>query len=328
MNLAVIHPRLSRITLNKVTINIIILLALVIVLALSTDRFLAIENLRNVMRQFAVVAIVGSAVTLLMISGSLDLSVGGIVALSGTAAALLAVSGVPVVLALLAGTLVGGLVGLINGLLSVSMGINPVIATLGTMYVSRGVAGLLTDGSPVHGLPDGYTTLGGGFVASIPVPVLVLGVVVVVFWVLQQKTLLGKYAVAVGSNAEAARLSGIRVHRIQILLFSLVGIMAGFGGVMVSSRLNSGQPTAGLGFEFDVIVACILGGVSLAGGQVSVLGTVLGAAIIGSINNGLNLLGVGTFWQTIVLGLVLVLAVAIDVLLQNRELRRGTPVKT
>lgn len=322
MNLAVIHPSLSRVTLNKVAINVIILILLVIVLALSTDRFLAIENLRNVLRQIAVVAIVGSAVTMLMISGSLDLSVGGIIALTGTVAALLAVTGMPIVLALAAGVVVGGLVGLVNGVLSVSLGINPVIATLGTMYVSRGVAGLLTDGRPVHGLPDGYTILGGGYMGSVPVPVIALLIVVVVFWVLQQKTLLGKYSVAVGSNSEAARLSGIRVNRIQILLFVLVGLMAGFGGVIISSRLNSGQPTAGMGFEFDVIVACILGGVSLAGGQGSVIGTVLGAAIIGSMNNGLNLLGVGTFWQTIVQGCVLVLAVGLDVFLRSRENRR------
>lgn len=305
---------------GKSAINLFLLAALCLGLALANDNFIDPDNLRNVLRQISVVAIVGAGFTLVMVAGGLDLSIGGVVAVSGVVAAWLAVNGVSIPIAFLVGALVGALVGVVNGLLVVKLRINSVIATLGTLYVCRGVANLITDGLPIHGVPSGYETLGTGYLGGVPIPVIAMVGVVVLFTVIQRRTLLGKFAVAVGSNFEAARLSGVRVDVVRITLYVLSGAMAGFGGVILSSRLSSGQPTAGIGLEFDVIVAAILGGTSLLGGEGTVIGTAIGALIIGVLNNGLNLLGVATFWQQVVQGLILVAAVGADILLRDSGL--------
>lgn len=305
--------------------TVAILVALCLVFALLDPNFVGINNVQNVLRQVAVTAIVAAAVTLVMVSGGLDLSVGGVVALSGVSAALLVASGMPVWLGFLAGVVVGLLVGLVNGLLVVGLGINSVIATLGTMTMTRGIAQLLTNGSPVHQVPSEFRWLGTGFFGPIPIPVVIMVIVVVAFIIIQKRTLLGKYTFAIGSNVDAARLSGIRVNKVRIQVFVLAGGMAGLGGVILASRLNSGQPNAGLGFEFAVIVAAVLGGTSLAGGEGRVSGTLVGALIVAVLGNGLNLLGVQTFWQNVVEGAVLILAVALDILLRKIG-RRRTPV--
>lgn len=302
---------------GKLAINLIILIGLSAVIAIANDNFLDPTNLRNVLRQISVVAIVGSAFTLVMVSGGLDLSIGGTVALSGVVAAMLAVDGVPVPYAFLAGVVTGSVVGLVNGLLIVRLRINSVIATLGTLYVCRGVASLLTEGLPVHGVPEEYGTLGTGFYLALPIPVIILIFVVIIFTIIERRTILGKHGVAIGSNFEAARLSGIRVDGIRVTLYVLSGIMAGVGGIILSSRLDSGHPQAALGLEFDVIVAAILGGTSLMGGEGTVIGTAIGALIVGVLNNGLNLIGVSTFWQQVVQGVILVTAVGIDILLRD-----------
>ena len=314
---------------GKPAINLMILIGLAIVISLANDNFLDPNNLRNVLRQISVVAIVGAAFTLVMVAGGLDLSIGGVVALSGVVAAMLAVDGMPIPLAFLIGVIVAAVVGFVNGLLIVHLRINSVIATLGTLYVCRGVASLLTDGLPVHGVPENYGTLGTGFLIGLPIPVLILVVVIVIFTVIERKTILGKHGVAIGSNFEAARLSGIRVDALRVTLYVISGTMAGVGGIILSSRLNSGHPQAALGLEFDVIVAAILGGTSLLGGEGTVIGTALGALIVGVLNNGLNLLGVSTFWQQVVQGIILVTAVGIDILLRESGwssiLRSGEP---
>lgn len=318
---------MRRVTLRSLirsgAINVLILVLLCLVVSLLSDRFYQPGNLANVLRQISIVAIVGSAVTLVMVSGGLDLSIGGILALAGVVSALLASNGVPIPLAFLLGVAAGSLVGLLNGVLVVRLRINAVIATLGTLYIARGVANLLTDGVPVHDVPPGYSNLGAGFIGPVPVPVIIMVVVVAIFALIGRFTTLGRHAIAIGSNREAARLSGIAVDRSRIVLYVLVGVTAGIGGVILSSRLNSGQPTAGAGFEFDVIVAAVLGGTSLAGGEGTVLKTLVGALIIGVLGNGLNLLGVGIFWQTVVQGVVLIAAVAVDM-----ALREGHPGRT
>lgn len=314
---------------RKLLINLIALGILCIVLTLLNDRFLTQTNITNVLRQIAAVVTVGSAITLLMVAGGLDLSIGGVVALSGCTAALLS-NQMPLPMAFLIGTLVGGLVGLLNGFLVEIVGINSVIATLGTMYVSRGSALLVTGGVPVYEVPQNYGWLGAGYIGAIPVPVVVMVIAVLVFTIIERRTLLGKYAVAVGSNPQAAYLVGVPIRKTRMTLYVLSGLVAGWGGVMISSRLASGIPNAGMGFEFEVIVATVLGGTSLLGGQGTVIGMVLGALIVGTLNNGLNLLGVQSFWQTVALGTVLVLAVGLDAALRRdsgtpRRLRLGRP---
>lgn len=315
----------------KMAINLLALVIICAVLAALTPRFLTTENLTNILRQISVVVIVASVVTLLMVGGGLDLSVGGVVALSGVTAALLSQQ-MPVPLAFLIATLVGAAVGSLNGFLTVVVGINSVIATLGTLYVSRGTALLISNGVPVYAVPPDFKWLGTAYLGPIPVPALCALLLVGLFTIVQRRTLLGRYTVAVGSNIAAARLSGIPIQRTRFILATLSGASAGFAGCVWASRVNSGLSTAGVGFEFDVIVATILGGTSLLGGQGTVIGAFIGAIIVGVLNNGLNLLGVQSFWQTVSLGVVLVLAVGLDAVLRRDKVavrirRRDRPAE-
>jgi ribose/xylose/arabinose/galactoside ABC-type transport system permease subunit len=299
-----------------------VLILLMIVMSLLTPKFSNPVNLTNVLRQTSMVIISACAGTMVMISGGLDISVGGVLALTGVVAAKLAVMGYPLGLAILIGTLSGGLIGMINGTLIVKLRITPVIATLGTMNIARGLAFLISGGrAVVTGLPPGFRLPGRSYVGPIPTPVIVVVVVVVIFHFLLHHTLLGKYTYAIGGNRETARLSGIPVGRIQFILYSLVGLMTGVAGVIMASRLASGQPDVGFGFEFDTIVAIILGGTSLAGGEGTIFGTVIGALIVGVLNNGLNLLGVHTFYQYVLQGVVLIFAVLLDMTLKGQGLR-------
>ncbi len=302
----------------KMAINLLALLTIVIVLSLLTPRFMTTDNIANVLRQISAVVIVASVVTLLMVSGGLDLSVGGVIALSGVAAALLS-SFLPIPLAFLVATLLGAGVGIVNGFLVVVVGVNSVIATLGMLYVSRGSALLISGGVPIYNVPADFKWLGTEYVGPIPVAVVTALLMVAIFTVVQRRTVLGRHAVAVGSNATAARLSGVPLLRTRFALFALAGASAGFAGCLVASRVNSGLSTVGVGFEFDVIVATILGGTSLLGGEGTVIGAFIGAVIVGVLNNGLNLLGVQSFWQTVSLGVVLVAAVALDAILRRER---------
>ena len=226
------------------------------------------------------------------------------------------------IVAFAGGVATGLLVGLVNGLLVVGLGINPVIATLGTAYATTGAAWLLTGGSTsVSPNNAAFGDLGTGRVGPLPIMVIVMVVVVAVFVLLERRTLLGRYSVAIGSNLEGARLAGIRVSRYQIALFILSGSACGVSGILIASQLSGGQPSVGTGFEFAIIVAAVVGGVSLAGGRGTVLGTVAGAAIIGVIHVALNLNFVDPFWQQIIEGILLVGVVALDVLL-GRNFRR------
>lgn len=312
---------MSAIGTQKLLVNVGLLVVLCVVLTFTADHFAEWNNIRNVLRAISVVGIVAAAMTLVMIAGGLDLSVGGVVAISGVTAALLAKGGMPVLPAFVLGVCAGSVVGAVNAVLIVSLNLNSVIATLGTLYACRGIANLLTDGLPVNEVPPSWSELGTGFVLGVPTPAVILLAVIAALTVVQRRTLLGKHAIAVGSNFEAARLAGIRVDRVRIGLYVLSGTLAGLAGIIVSSQLSSGQPTAGTGLEFDAIVAAILGGTALTGGEGSVVGALLGALILGTLNNGLNLLGVQSFWQTVVQGVILVAAVGVDALVRRRGSR-------
>jgi len=310
---------LSTTAARKMAINLLALGIICLVLSILSPRFASPDNFWNVLRQISAVLIAGSAVTMLMVSGGLDLSIGGVLALSGVTAALLS-DQMPLPMAFLIATLVGAGIGLFNGFLTISIGINAVIATLGTMYVSRGSALLISNGVPVFDVPPEFKWLGTGYIGPVPVPVVVAGVCLVVFTILERRTLLGRYSVAVGSNSTAAQLSGVPMRRTRFILYTLSGAMAGLAGCVWASRINSGLSTVGVGFEFDVIVATLLGGTSLLGGQGTVLGMAVGALIVGVLNNGLNLLGVQSFWQTVALGTILVVAVGLDATLRREDL--------
>jgi len=288
------------------------LLILGIALTILSDRFLTVNNLLNVARQISINAIISVGMTLVILTGGIDLSVGSIVALTGSITAGLLVGGQGILPAIVVGMVVGALLGLFNGLLITRAAIPPFIATLGTMTAARGFTLVYTDGRPITGMEEAFRYLGGGYVAGIPVPVVVMLVIFVTAYIMLKKTRLGRYIYAIGGNEEAARLSGINTKKILLSVYVLGGLLAGISGIIMASRLNSAQPTAGVSFELDAIAAVVLGGTSLSGGVGTIGGTLIGALIIGVLDNGLNLLNVSSFYQQIAKGLVILLAVFLD----------------
>jgi ribose/xylose/arabinose/galactoside ABC-type transport system permease subunit len=309
--LASVAWRIHEPSVQQTIISLLALGGLCLFFSLKTDKFLTNLNLQDLGEQISVVVVIGSAFTLLMVSGQFDLSVGGVVGLSGVVAALLSQGGHSLWFSFTVATLVGLGVGLLNGFLVIFMGIVSVIATIGTMYMCRGAADLLTSGVPVYRVPLSFSTLGNGYTLGVANPIPVMFLFVIVFTMIQRWTRLGRYAVATGSNRNAAFLAGVTVRRTQYVCFALCGAAAGWGGVMEASNLGSGLPTTGIGLEFEVIVAVVVGGASLFGGEGQVTGTFLGALIVGVVNNGLDLIGVSTYWQEIALGIVLICAVAL-----------------
>jgi ribose/xylose/arabinose/galactoside ABC-type transport system permease subunit len=296
-----------------------ILAIVVVAFAIMNPRFISGRNILYILIQNSFVIMAGCAVTLLMISGQIDLSVGSTVCLSGMAFAWLSRAGVSIGLSLVVALAVGVLVGLVNATMVVKLRITPFIATLGTMYMGRGLSYLISDGLVIReGLPDAFSYLGNENLGPFPIPLVVLVGVVAIFFFLERKSVLGKYSIAIGGNRTAAVLSGINSDGIVMTLYVIVGLFAGIAGVMMASRLGVGDPNIGIGFEFDVIVAVVLGGTSLAGGEGSLLGMIIGSLIIGSLGTGLKLMNVFTFFQSIMKGIVLVLAVLLD---QNLKMR-------
>jgi ribose/xylose/arabinose/galactoside ABC-type transport system permease subunit len=271
--------------------------------------------------QVAMIMLTGSAAVLLMIAGAFDLSVGMVLALTGVMYAFMSKNGIPTPLALVLSILIGSGFGLLNGALVVGLKITPVIATLGTMYVAQGLAFIVAwiDGGAnvTTGLPRDFEVFGRTMVGPIPLFLLIVFALILIFYFLFAKTNLRKYAFAIGGNQTAARLSGLKVGGVVLALYVLVGTLTGFAGMTLASRMGSGSPKVGTGFEFDVIVAIVLGGTSIYGGEGSFLGMILGALIIGFVGNTLNLLNVMFFYQTVLKGLILVGAV-----LLMRQLRR------
>lgn len=318
---------------NKALFQKFIIFGLLLIIcifgAFASPVFLSPRNLSNILVQVAQIVITGTGFSLLMISGSLDLSIGAVIGLSGTVAAGLSVLGFPIVLCYLAGILIGAFIGAINGVLTVGFRITPVIATLGTMNLARGIAFIyaytVTQGevSIYKGIPEKFLILGHS-IKGIPIPIIIMVVVVIVFIIIQNNTTFGKYCFAIGGNEETARLSGIYVGRHRFTLYTLVGLLAGISGVILATRVASGQPAAGVGFEFDVIVAVILGGTSLFGGEGSVTGTIIGALILGVLRNIMNLLGLNVFYQYIASGTVLIFAVILDAYLKGKGVSRDS----
>jgi len=290
-----------------------VLILIVVTLSFLSKSFLTFTNLNNVTRQVAFVVITGCAVTPLMISGNFDLSIGSILGLTGMLSAFFVTMSIPLWLSIMLSTLVGSGIGLMNGLMVVKLRIPSIIATLGTMYAARGLALVITGGNSIHmGLGEKFILLGRGYLGWIPITFLIMVLTIFLFYFIESKTILGRYTYAIGGNKRTALLSGINVGSIVILLYLLVGSLTGFSGTLMASRLGVGQPMVGTGFEFDVIVAVVLGGTSIEGGEGSIFGMLIGAFIVGFIANGLNLLGIHSFYQSILKGVVLVGAVLLD----------------
>jgi ribose transport system permease protein len=288
------------------------LVGLCVVLWILTPHFLTVSNLLNVAQQTSINAIIAVGLTFVIISGGIDLSVGSIVAFSGVVMASLMAREVPWAFAVIAGLGTGLGCGLLNGVLITLGRLPPFIATLGMMSVARGGALLYTDGRPISGFSEGFRWLATGEVLFIPLPVIVMGLVYVVAHFILRRTPFGRYVFAIGGNEEAALLSGVKVRFHKTMVYGLGGLLSALAAAVLTARLNSAQPIAGINYELDAIAATVIGGTSLLGGQGSVIGTLIGALIMGVLRNGLNLLGVSSFVQQLVIGAVIILAVLMD----------------
>lgn len=285
---------------------------LVIILSLLSDSFLTARNILNVARQVSINAIIAAGMTFVILTGGIDLSVGSVLAFTGAVMAGLLSAGRPVAVAIAAGLGVGVVLGLVNGLVVSRGKVQPFIATLAMLTIARGATLVYTDGRPITGLPDSFVWLGAGELGSIPVPVLIMAVVFMACYFVLTQTVLGRYTYAIGGNEEAARLSGVNVAFYKTLVYVFSGVLTAISAIILTARLNSAQPTAGIAFELDAIAAVVLGGTTLAGGEGGIGGTLVGAFIIGVLNNGLNLLNVSSFYQQVVKGIVILLAVLLD----------------
>ena len=289
------------------------LLALCVVVAAIEPRFLSAGNLAGVARQTAVIMIMAMGMTIVMVSGGIDLSVGSIMALAAVLGAIAMANGLPILPGIAVCIAVGAICGLINGTAVATLRIPPFIVTLGAMGIYRGIALLVTGGQAVVGLPQNFGYLAeGNLLGVVPVPLLIVIAVALSAHFLLNNTRPGRYCYAIGSNVEAARYAGVRVSRYQIMFYVILGALTGVAGAIESARLVTGQPTSGEGYELRVIAAVVIGGGSLSGGQGTVIGTIIGALIMGVLANGANLLGISSFAQQVVIGAVIVLAVTLD----------------
>lgn len=285
-----------------------IFLLLCLVLASLSDRFLQFSNLVNILRQASINGIVSIGMTLVILIGGIDLSVGSILALSAVIGADLVKGGLPTIVALPAALLVGASLGAVNGTIITRGRIPPFIATLGMLTVARGLTLMYTQGQPVTGLPDDFRYIGAGVLAGIPMPIIVFGVALIAVHIMLTRMRLGEYIYLLGDNPVSARLAGIPTERITILVYALSGFFSALAGLVLIARLDSAQPVIGMGYEFNAIAAVVVGGTSFSGGEGSLVGTLLGALLIETLNNGLNLLNVSPLWEQVVKGVVIAVA--------------------
>lgn len=294
----------------------LVLVAEIALFALLSPYFFTAENILNISLQVSIIAIIAVGMTFVILTAGIDLSVGAVVAATGVAVTAVLKMGAPYPVALACamatGLAIGALSGATAGLFITKLRITPFIVTLALMTIWRGAAYMFTDGRPVWGLPEEFAVLGSGRVAGVPVPTLFMVAVYVAAYIVLRRTRFGRYVYAVGGNPEAARLSGVRTDRIVAGVYILCGVLASFSGILLASRMNSGQPNAGQMYELDVIAAVVVGGTSLFGGRGSVVGTFIGAMLIGVLRNGLNLMNVSSYVQMILLGVVILSAVLLD----------------
>jgi ribose transport system permease protein len=310
--------------------SVLALALMAVALSLASPHFLTVDNILNVLRQISINLCLSLGMTLVILSGGIDLSVGSVLALAGAVAAGLLKNGIAlprfnlliqftVTGAVMAGIIVGLLLGWVNGFTVTRFRLPPFVATLGMLSIARGLTMLWTGGFPVTGLGDAFGRLGTGHALGIPMPVWISAALVGIFVVVTRRTPFGRHLYAVGGNERAATLSGLAVPRIKLAVYMLGGGLAAVAGLLVTARLDSATPNAGMGYELDSIAAVVIGGTSLSGGRGSIFGTVLGCLIIGVLNNGLFLLDVSPFWQQVIKGAVILAAVALDKLGARRE---------
>ena len=289
-----------------------------LIISLITPQFLTLSNLTIIVTQVSINALLAFGVTFVIITGGIDLSLGSIVAVTGVTSAMLAhPDSYPVLIPIVMGLLAGLLMGAFNGFIITKSKIAPFIVTLGTMTIGRGLALILSDGRPVSNLSESVNYLGSGTVFGIPILILIFILVFALCSIILSKTILGRHIYAIGGNEQAARASGINIDRVKLSVYSISGLLAGLAGILLASRITTGQPNAGAGFELDAIAAVVIGGTSTAGGRGTMTGTLIGVLLIGVINNGLDLLNVTSYYQQVVMGIIIIGAVIVDSLNQK-----------
>ncbi len=292
------------------------LLLLIVVVSILSPSFLSTRNILNILRQTSVNAIIAAGMTFVILTGGIDLSVGSVLALSGAFAASLLASGQSIIVAVIAAIVVGSVVGFLNGFIIAKGKLQPFIATLATMTILRGITLVFTDGKPItlgsNALAMAFGKIGGGTILEVPSPVIITIVVFITCYYILNHTKMGRYTYALGGNEEATKLSGLNTDRIKIWVYTISGILSAVAGIIITSRLYSAQPTAGTGYELDAIAAVVLGGTKLTGGKGKISGTIIGALIIGVLSNALNILDVSSYYQMMVKGIVILIAVLLD----------------
>ncbi len=299
---------------------VIILLFICLAFALGSSEFMTASNLLNVALQTSIIAIVAIGMTFTILTAGIDLSVGSVMALSGAIAAGLTVrQGLDTLPAIGVALLLGMLIGAINGLMIIKGGMPPFVATLAMLAMARGLTLVYTDGRPIAGLEERFIFLGTGQVLGIPVPVIIMGIIAIIAHIITRYTRFGLHVYATGGNEEPTRLAGVSTDRVKLAVYMISGFTAALGGILLTARLWSAQPNAAVGWELDAIAAPVLGGTSLFGGVGSIGGTLVGAFIIGVLSNGLNLMGVPSYYQQVIKGVVFILAVSLDILTKRRR---------
>lgn len=314
-----VSSRLRILRVPRASGVLIALLAIIAVFAFTARGFFTWANLANICLQGSVLAIASMGMTLAILSGLIDLSIGAVVTLAGVATGLALHAGIAIALAIPAGIAVGGLCGLASGCLVAYLGFHHFIATFGMMGIAQGIALVVTDGSSVPGFDTPFRYLGDGVLLGIPVPIWIAGACLLTVSFLLYRTRFGSNLYAMGGSEQVARFSGINTARLKLMLYLASGLLAGIAGVVLTARMNSANPAAGMGYEFDAIAAVVVGGTPFSGGRGGVLGTMLGAAIISVLKNGLNLAGFSAPWQLTIIGAMITCAIIVDVLSSGRQ---------
>lgn len=291
----------------------VVFIIICLILSFISPQFLTVSNWTIIITQVSINALLAFGVTFVIITGGIDLSLGSMVAVTGVIAAMLAhPDAFPVVLPIFAGLFAGFLMGVFNGFIITKSRIAPFIVTLGTMTIGRGLALILSKGRPISNLSDSFNFIGGGDILGIPFPIIILIIIFIICSLILKKTLLGRYIYAIGGNEQASRASGVNVNQVKMAVYSISGLLAGLAGILLTSRITTGQPNAGAGFELDAIAAAVIGGTSTSGGTGTMTGTLIGVLLIGVINNGLDLLNVTSYYQQVVMGVIIIGAVVLD----------------
>lgn len=303
--------------------TILLLLVVILFFSLTTDAFFASKNMINILRQVAVLSILTCGMTFVIISGGMDLTVGSMLGLTGVICAkLLVETQMSPILAILITIALATIFGMATGILIVRLKVPAIVITLGMMTVARGLGFILSKGLPIYSIPEKVVNLGQGYVGAIPIPVIIMLVIVAISAFILNRSYFGRYVYAIGSNEEAARLAGVPVNAIKVGLYSVSACLAGIAGVILMARISSGAPASGTGMEMDVVTAVVIGGVSINGGKGKMSGAFIGALLIGVLSNGLTIMNIGEYYQQVVKGIVLILAVAFDYFSNKEKVKR------